>query len=46
MLIGNTPKNDKDRFILSEMDYCLSKPLDIIKLKEILDKLEKQVVSQ
>ena len=40
-LTANALEGDKERFILAGMDYYLSKPLDIEKLKEILDKLEK-----
>jgi len=37
-LTANALEGDKDRFILAGMDYYLSKPLDIDKLKDIFDK--------
>jgi len=39
-LTANALDGDKDRFILAGMDYYLSKPLDIEKLKEILRKFQ------
>ena len=39
-LTANALEGDKDRFILAGMDFYLSKPLDIEKLKDILNKLE------
>jgi len=38
-LTANALENDKEKFILSGMDFYLPKPLDIEKLKDILDKL-------
>jgi len=39
-LTANALETDKERFLLAGMNYYLSKPLDIDKLKEILDKLK------
>ena len=38
-LTANAMEGDKDRFILVGMDYYLSKPLDIKKLQNVLDKI-------
>ena len=38
-LTANAMEGDKERFILAGMNYYLSKPLNVEKLKEILDKL-------
>ena len=38
-LTANALEGDKERFILAGMDYYLSKPLDIEKLKDILRRL-------
>jgi len=38
-LTANAMEGDKDRFILAGMDYYLSKPLDVNKLQNLLDKL-------
>jgi len=41
-LTANALEGDKDRFILAGMNYYLSKPLDIEKLKEIFEKLRER----
>jgi CheY-like chemotaxis protein len=41
-LTANALQGDKDRFILAGMDYYLSKPLDIEKLKKILDEIKER----
>ena len=40
-LTANALHGDKERFILAGMNYYLSKPLDIDKLKEILNKVKR-----
>ena len=39
-LTANALEGDKDRFILAGMDYYLSKPLDIKKLKNLINKIK------
>ena len=44
-LTANALAGDKEKFILAGMNYYLSKPLNIEKLKEILDKLKEKNVT-
>ncbi|NPA55156.1 MAG: response regulator [Epsilonproteobacteria bacterium] len=43
-LTANAIAGDKEKFILAGMDYYLSKPLDIEKLKEIFEEIHKRII--